>query len=367
MAVNNLSPWQQFLKQFDKGGATDEQLRKAADQFFGPIPIPPGSQIIYQDGGRAEWIDPQGYKHSAQRSLDGRDPNAGKLIDNTDRPKILPDQATQGLQSQLSGSVAGLSAEQFKNLEALARGENPAGLDPGTGKRLGEIDALTARLQAMQGLQGLDPETQALLDQISGAEQAKLKQQFDDQSSSLIAQLYGNRTNQSSIAGQNAAQLTQSQGLVTQQQLADAAMRKLSTQQYLTEAERANLQLALSGMMGANDQQLQGFQAQQAAAQNQANAWIELLNSLTGQQTSRDIAEGNLGLGYGQLAEGGRQANMDFEIKQQDADLRKKQAESTWNKINQGLGTVASLAGAVTGGLGAYQAGSKILTGGAGK
>src|SRR5262249_59551512 len=91
--ISNLSPWQEFLRsKFPGKNAkfTTEQFLAAADEFFGPIPIPPGSQIIYQNAGGAEYIDPQGYRHQARRELNGLSPRAGQVQDNTDRPNILP-------------------------------------------------------------------------------------------------------------------------------------------------------------------------------------------------------------------------------------------------------------------------------------
>src|SRR5262245_28281669 len=104
MAVSNLSPWQDFLSKMFPGKnvqLSPQQFEQAALQFFGPIPIPPGSQIISQSASGAEYIDAEGYRHSIRRSLDGRDPNAGQVQDNTNRPSILPVQASPGLNADI--------------------------------------------------------------------------------------------------------------------------------------------------------------------------------------------------------------------------------------------------------------------------
>src|SRR5262245_49262403 len=105
--VSNLSAWQDFLsKKFPGKNAqiSPQQLEQAANEFFGPIPIPPGSQIVSQSAGAAEYIDPEGYRHVIRRPLDGRDPNAGVPVDNTDRPNVLPpSQAQRGLTEDILG------------------------------------------------------------------------------------------------------------------------------------------------------------------------------------------------------------------------------------------------------------------------
>lgn len=358
MAVSNLSPWQQFLStKFGKSAPNDVQLRAAADEFFGPIQIPPGSQIVRQDGGYAEWVDPEGYRHSAQRSLDGRDPNAGKIADNTDRPNLLPQsQTATPEQNALTTGVGGLSEAQLANLQALARGETPAALNPGIQSDLDSINALATRLQGGVSLQNLDPQTQAALEAINNAERMRLQEQFQNQQGSAIADLYGNRTNQSSIAGQNLAQLQQAQGLVSAQQGADAATRQIGVQQFLGQQNQQQLQLALQALLGGTGAKLEGFNATQGAAQNQTNALLDYLKSLNANQTTRDVASAGISAGDRDLAERARQANLGFELNQQDADARLAEQNSVFNKILKGVNAATQVAGAFSGGLGAIDA-----------
>jgi hypothetical protein len=114
MPVSNLSAWQQFLSQRFPGKNaqfTQEQFDQAANDFFGPIPIPPGSQIVSQSASGAEYIDAEGYHHSIRRELDGRNPNAGQVQDNTDRPAVLPPSQKQtGLLDSLTGGARSLEA-----------------------------------------------------------------------------------------------------------------------------------------------------------------------------------------------------------------------------------------------------------------
>jgi hypothetical protein len=360
MAVSNLSPFQQFLStKFPGKNASfnDAQLRAAADEFFGPIPVPPGSTIVSQNGGQVIYKDAEGYTHTATRSLDGRDPNAGVVKDNTDRPSILPAaQTASPQQTALSGQVGSLSAAQLANIEALARGERPKAFDPGIQGDLDQINALAGQLQQGPTLQNLDPQTAAALKAISDAEQMRLREQFDQQQGTAIAQLYGNRVNQSSIAGQNIGQLQQAQGLVSAQQGADAATRQLTVQQFLAQQQQQQRELALQALLGGTGAKLEGFNATNAVAQSQSNSLLDLLKELSGQQTQRDIATAQIGLGDRELSERARQANQGFELGQQDADLRLKEANSTFNKILQGLNTAANVAGAVGGGISAYGA-----------
>jgi hypothetical protein len=356
--VSNLSPWQQFLSSKAPGknaSFSDQQLRQWADEFFGPIPIPPGSQIVRQDGGYAEWIDPEGYKHSATRSLDGRDPNAGKLVDNTDRPNILPASQTASPQQQaLTSGIGALTEEQIKNLQAMASGNTPGAFDPKIQDELKQINDLALRLQNAPQLLDLDPASAAALEAIRNRYTQANQQQFQNDQGKLLAQLFGNKVNQSSIATGAAGDLLQKQGLITAQTGADAAQRELAVRQFLAQQQQQQLELALQSLLGGTGAKLEGFKASSGAAQNQNDALLKLLADLGAQQTTRDIAGANIGLGEKELAERARQANLGFELNQQDADARLAAQNSTWNKVMQGINAASQIAGMVGGGLGAF-------------
>lgn len=223
MAVSNLSPFQQALQSVVGTGKgadsliTPDILGRVADQIFGPFPIPPGSQIVFQGPDRAEWIDADGFRHVATRSLDGRDPSAGQVREQTDRPPILQS----------------------------------------AGPELQSIRDLTARLQQPAQLAALDPQTQAALEAITQNTMAQLKQQFERDQANQLASLFGNRIQSSSIATNALGQLLQNQGLVTSQALSDAAGRELGTRQFLTDTNRTNLATALQGLLGGAELQTQ--------------------------------------------------------------------------------------------------------------
>src|SRR5262249_33460898 len=294
MAVNNLSPYQLAIQNaVGKGkgaGAlvTPEIAGRAADSIFGPAPITPGSQILYQDAQQVQWIDPEGYTHQATRSLDGRDPNAGRWQINTNRPNVLPNQQQQGVTQALGQQVQ---------------------------------QAYTTPLALAQ----LDPETAARLQAIYQSQQAANAQNLADQQGQLLAGLYGNRVNQSSIANEAAARFAQYAGLVNQQTAADAATRELQARQYLT-----------------------------GIGQQRNEAVGNLYNALSGQGTQRDIANAGYNLDYARLAEQARQANQGFELGQQQADTQLAQQRSTLNRVLQGINAASGVAGAIGGGLSAY-------------
>ena len=90
-----------------------------------------------------------------------------------------------------------------------------------------------------------------------------------------------------------------------------------------------------------------------------ANTQSDLLQSLTGQQTQRDIATGGLNLDYQKLLEAIRQANQGFELNQQNSDLQLSQANSTLNKvlkISEIIGNFGKAAAGVGTGIGAIGA-----------
>lgn len=320
MAVSNLSPFQAALQSVvgaQKGAGanlTPEILGRVADSVFGPFPIPPGSQIIFQGPDRAEWIDAEGFRHSATRSLDGRDPSAGQIRDQTNRPPVLPaGQGQQNLLSQLTGGQ-GIASD----IEA--------------------VRALAARLQEPAVLANLDPATKASLDQITQNTLAQLTEQFKRESANQLASLFGNRIQQSSIATNAVGQLLENQGRVTSQALSEGAQRELGARQFVTDTQRANLATALQGLLGGADLQ------------------SGLIQNLTGQQTQRDIASGGLNLDFAKLGESARQANQGFELSQQEQDRKLAESRALLPKI---LATIQTL-GQAAQGVGTAMAGYKM-------
>ena len=270
---------QEFFKSPEFAQYLDQNFGSLADQ------VPPGSQIVNQTPFKLEYRDAEGYTHTLTRKETGG-PNLGNVTRQTDRPSILPQSQTQ--QSTL--------------------------------------DMLRQRVQ--QGytqpaqFAALPPEVQAQLDAISAAERGDIARQAADARGQLVAQLYGNKVNQSSIADDQSARFLEALGRVQQQQAAGAAQRTLGLQQFL-----ANL----------NQQQNEG------AANLYAN--------LSGQGTQRDIAGAGLDLDKLRLNEASRQFNasnyldtLRTQLAQQEVD----QANSPFNKFLRGL----SAAGALTGGIG---------------
>lgn len=366
MAVSNLSPYQQALQSVvgtGKGAGaklTPEILGRVADQIFGPFPIPPGSQIVFQGPDRAEWVDAEGFRHTATRSLDGRDPSAGQIKEQTDRPPILPPaQGQNDLLSQLSGGVNTVTQQLLSNLAAQAKGERVSALDPGINADLDAARAIAARLQQPTGLAALDPETQAALQAITQNTMAQLKQQFERDQANQLAALFGNRIQSSSIATNALGQLLQNQGLVTSQALSDAATREIGTRQFLTDTNRANLATALSGLLGTAGTGIEGFRATTGASQAQFNSLSDLLQNLTGQQTQRDIATGGLNLDFAKLLESQRQANQGFQLDQQEADRRLAESRSLLPKILATIQTLGQTAQGVGTGLVGFGVGGK--------
>jgi hypothetical protein len=359
MPVNNLSPYQLFQSQKlpGKGPFTQAQYDQVANEFFGFLKdqVPPGSQILSESASEIKYITPEGYTEHIRRSIDGRDPNAGMAkVVTSDKP-LVPNTsaggggAAGGLLGSLTSRTQSLSEQQLQNLLAQAKGERPAAYDPGISGYLSQIEALSQQLQNPAILASLDPETQAALDAITQNSLAQLNQRFQQDQGTLLADLYGNRINQSSIANNAVGQLLQNQGLVQGQALSDAALRELQTRQYLTDAQRQRQQLALQGLTSAATTGIEGFKASTSAGQAEQNALLDLLKQLSAQQTQRDITSGTLGLGYKELEEQARQANLAFELNQQNADLALSQARSPLNKAISLLSALGQAAGGIGG------------------
>jgi hypothetical protein len=265
------------------------------------------------------------------------------LQDNTNRPPILPGKEA-GLQQQLIGGAGQVAGGQFASAAGTAAGQLPTDY-----YQRGIVD-IANQLAGQQALANLDPVSAQRLAEISGAEQARLSQQFSDAQSQLLARLYGSGVQRSSIAGENIGRLLQQQGLVQQQQLSDAASREIALRQFLTQQQLQGRQSAIAGLGTAA-----------GAQQAQLNPFLDLLSSLAGQGTQRDIAAGQLGLGQQELAERARQANLQFELGQQEQDRLLAQQGSLFNKILAGLqvgGQLAGGIGGVLGGIGALRTGT---------
>jgi hypothetical protein len=260
--------------------------------------VPPGSQIISSTPFKVEYRDAEGYTHVLTRKPD----SSGQVTQTTSRPAILPNKENEA-------TMAALRARVEKGLNA-----GPAGLAQ------------------------LDPETAAALKAISDAERGRIDQGINDQQGQLIAQLYGNRVNQSSIANEAGARFAEGAGRVRQQQSADAASRELAIRNLLTTiAEQAN--------------------------QFQTGTAANLLGNLTGQGTQRDIAGAGIDLSKLQLGEQSRQFNLSNYLDQLRSQLERdafEESRSPLNQFSKLLGIGQQVAGAASGGLSAYRA----LTGG---
>lgn len=209
--TENLSPYERELEQlYDRVDRPGQRLNPAAffqspdylqfvERKYGPIPVPPGAQVISQSPAEVRYRDAEGFEHVLRRNVSGG-AEGGQIVEQTDRPPVRPlGEGAQSLTQQLEQALS----RSLTSPVALAE------LDEGARARLGEIDA---------------------------AEKASLQQQQDRSQGDLLARLYGSGIQRSSIAGENLAQMLQQFGLVNQRQQADAATRELGLRQFLTDA-----------------------------------------------------------------------------------------------------------------------------------
>ncbi len=368
--TEHLSPYQRQLEAlYDQVDRPGNRLTPAAffkssqyydfvNQQYGEIPVPPGVQVISKSPTEVRYKDAEGYEHVLTRNVSGGQ-EGGQVTDQTTRPPILPNQQQNELIRGLGGGQGELGRQQLANALALARGEKVAALDPGIQQYLDQIQQLSQRLQGPTQLLDLDPATKAAFAAQSTAEQGKLRQQFTQDQATQLANLFGNRVNQSSIATNALGQLLQQQGLVSQQQQADAAMRELQARVALTDEERQRLNSALAGLGQAAGTKLQGFATTQGVSQAQTDAFNKLLAELTGQQTGRDIASAGLGLDYKKLEEAIRQANQNYTLGRIGAQTQQEQLDRQGGWLNNFLKIsqiIGNLTGAASGGIGALSA-----------
>ena len=285
-----------------KRGFNSDQATLQVLGQFNPF-IPPGSQVLSRGVNGIVYIDPDGYLHTQEREGDANSADFGRLLaDRTDRPAVLP--------------LSKTNSEMMTNTNKILQ------------------DATSAVQKGLSGELGtLTASDKALLDQMTQSTMEQLRQQFTTQGGQLVAQLYGRGMNESSLANDAVSRLEQSQGLVTNQAMSDAAARELSIRQFLTQLT--------------------------------TGAGVDLINSLTGtvlgNETQRGIASANVGLGQQQLEQGKTDSARNFQLENEKLNIARSQA-SPWRSI---LSAVASLgASAFAGPIGGAIAGK--LTGGLG-
>ena len=265
------------------------QVAELMDQLYGGLTdrIPPGSQIVSQTPGKLTYKDAEGYEHNIIRKPDGQ------FTESTNRPSILPNQQQNSM-----------------------------------------LGALQQRVQ--QGLTGpvgfanIPPELQQQLDAISAAERGDIQNQADTERGKLIAALYGNRVNQSSIANEAGARFAEGLGRLYQGQASNAAQRSIGLQQYLTS--------------------LLQQQGQDAAG---------LYANLSGQGTQRDIAGAGLDLDLKKLNEASRQFNASNYLDQLRTQLEREKLDSANSGFNKFLQTLNAASGLLQGAGTAYGAYNK--------
>jgi len=262
-----LNSFQQKLASLGKN-PSQEAIAKATKEFFGTIDeskIPQGSTVTYRspDGARVEYTDADGYTHVLQRNLDARLENLGTVSETTNRPAVVPNKQADTLLNSL-------------------------------------IQNYQTNYNQQPSLAGLDDATLQALSQITAATQAKVNQQFQDQSGNLIAGLYGRGLNQSTIGNDAAARLAQDQGLVQAQVGADAGSRELAIRQFLTQQAQANQDRntqSLLQLLGLNQQAQQASSQANLQQQQIDNAYQEFLKSYNLQRDQFEYQSNKSGLG----------------------------------------------------------------------
>lgn len=268
------------------------QVAQLMDQLYGGLEdrIPPGSQIISQTPGKLTYRDAEGYEHNVIRKPDGQ------FTESTNRPSILPNKRQDDLLAQLQQRIQ----QAYNQPPQFA---------------------------------ALPPEVQAQLDAIDASERGQLAKSAEDERGKLIAALYGNNVNQSSIANDASARFAEGVGRLQQQQAADSAARGIGLRQYLT------------GLGQAQNQDIAG-----------------LLATLSGQGTQRDIAGAGLDLDRARLNEASRQFNLSNYLDQLKTQLGQEELDAANSPFNKFLKTLNAASGLLQGAgtaYGAYKTGSK--------
>ncbi len=297
------------------------EYQQLLQNFYGNIQLPAGvseSQIINRDVGSLTYRDAEGYEHRLERNLDGTSSDLGRVTESsTNRPEVLPvskqipgtENAIQQALGVLSGVLGG-GQQQFANPEGNGQF---FGLPTN-----GNPNATTQGFQGTGALGNLSPADKALLDQITKTTLERVGQQFTKQGGGLVASLYSRGMNESTLANDAIARLTREQADAESGVLADAAGRELGIRQFLTDLS--------------------------------TKSSLDLFNSIMGNETTRSVSSGQLGLGREELGQRRIDSDRQFQLEQQKLDLQRK-AQSPWRSI---LSAVATLGASAIPGIGAF-------------
>ena len=187
---------------------TPEEYNKAAVEFFGKIEdsLPEGAKITRQISPLEVEYELNGKTYKAFRNTDSNlGINTGRVQINQ-LGSLIDDQSAAGEQDLLKQLLPNLFGQS-----ATTGGLNPT-LDPrGNISWLDKLMANADKLAGREGFVPIDPKTQSYLDTIKANTQGQLQQQFDEQSSQLVADLFGKGINRSNLAGDQANKLLQGQ------------------------------------------------------------------------------------------------------------------------------------------------------------
>lgn len=314
-----LNAYQKFLEAGkDRGLDWRKQpdFEKLIIQYFGEIPLPEGideSQVVSRSPQVVQYKDAEGYVHRLERQTDGRAFNLGEVRESsTNRPAVLPASTQQQ-------EATKTSLQQLMDLY--------------------QKQAITPTTPEFAQL---DAQTRADLDAIALAENQALEQQFGQQSGNLIAQLYGQGIPQSSIASRAASDLAQGQGLVKTTAQGQQAQRGIDLRNILTQMGQQEGQFRQSSLQA-------------------------LVSDLLGQNLSRDVAGGQLGLQQKAQEEDVRRYNQQSfqeQLRYEEA-LRQQKRQNMWNNIFKGISVGTSVLGSLFGAgglIGGAGAGAKTGT-----
>ena len=338
-----------------------KEIEALAAEFFGALQAPEGAKILSQTPMEVVYETADGKQYRQFRNLSG---SLGADVGRVETKLLNPIGTTSGLGErelgqQLTDQISKLNAIYTQQAEALSRGERLPGMNTGVSNYLNQLDAVLARLTSSPQLKSLDPESQAALDAINKATQLKLDQQFSSESDQLVAQLFGQGINRSSIAGDQANRLLQGQGLVRAQSLSDAAQREMAVRQFLSQLEQQNLALGMQGILEGADTSLQDFATVQGLSDSRTARSSALLSDILNQLLQREVA----GV---QATQNDRRLDIEELLGRENALLNRDQfeqqarqirrANNPWSKILSGAASLGL--GLATGGVGGLGLGS---------
>jgi hypothetical protein len=181
-----------------------------------------------------------------------------------------------------------------------------------------QLNDITAQLTAPMSLAPLSQTDIDALDAIKANQDAQLAEQQRLLQGQLVSSLFGRGVQQSTIAGDAAAEFAEGRGRLNLQSAADDAARRDALRRFITQTQQGNLALAGQNVLGAGNLAVSGFTSQNDAIAQLINQMIATLGGQNQTMLGREGLKENQRQSERGLMENARQFNEQMEAQRKN-------------------------------------------------